>query len=160
MYPRDVEECRKAILKVEVNIGKWIRVDQQGSIYIRINILCLLYLCKYKFVNNNFLIIGRSFATNWHEKGYDSFWVPSNCGLEEWCIYDPKRIKVIDIIEPKYLSISNDNKDDQSTSKKPRREELRNSDVDSEESHSYLIAAIFVILIGICVKWCVKYFLY
>ena len=104
--------------------------------------------------------IGRSFATNWHEKGYDSFWVPSNCGLEEWCIYDPKRIKVIDIIEPKYLSISNDDKDDQSSSKKPRREELRNSDVDSEESHSYLIAAIFVILIGICVKWCVKFFLY
>ena len=78
MYPRDIQECRKAILKVEVNIGKWIRVDQQG----------------------------RSFATKWHEKGYDSFWVPSNCGLEEWCIYDPKRIKVIDIIEPKYLSIS------------------------------------------------------
>ena len=67
---------------------------------------------------------------------------------------------MIDIIEPKYLSISNDDKDDQSSSKKPRREELRNSDVDSEESHSYLIAAIFVILIGICVKWCVKFFLY
>ena len=125
MYPRDVDECRKAILKVEVNVGKWIRVDQQG----------------------------RSFATKWHEKGYDSFWVPSNCGLEEWCIYDPKRVKVMDIIEPKYLSISAD--EDQS-SKKPR-EELRNSVVDSEESHSYLIAAIFVILIGICVKWCVKY---
>ena len=125
MYPRDIQECRKAILKVEVNIGKWIRVDQQG----------------------------RSFAANWHEKGYDSFWVPSNCGLEEWCIYDPKRIKVIDIIEPKYLSISSD-KD----SSKPR-EELRNS-VDNEESHSYLIAAIFVILIGICIKWCVKYIFY
>ena len=97
MYPRDIQECRKAILKVEVNIGKWIRVDQQG----------------------------RSFAANWHEKGYDSFWVPSNCGLEEWCIYDPKRSKVIDIIEPKYLSISSD-KD----SSKPR-EELRNS-VDNE----------------------------
>ena len=46
MYPRDVEECRKAILKVEVNIGKWIRVDQQGSISIGIvNLFCLLYLC-------------------------------------------------------------------------------------------------------------------
>ena len=37
MYPRDVEECRKAILKVEVNIGKWIRVDQQGSISMYLN---------------------------------------------------------------------------------------------------------------------------
>ena len=42
MYPRDVEECRKAILKVEVNIGKWIRVDQQG-------------ICNYS--NKHFLFI-------------------------------------------------------------------------------------------------------
>ena len=42
MYPRDVEECRKAILKVEVNIGKWIRVDQQG-------------ICNYP--NKHFLFI-------------------------------------------------------------------------------------------------------
>ena len=112
MYLRDLDECRKAILKVEVNIGKWTRVDQ-------------------------------------HEKCYDSIWVPSDgSGLEEWCIYDPKRIKVIDIIEPKYLSISYND------SSSPR-EELRNT-----ESHSYLIAAIIVISICICVKWCVKYIFY
>ena len=114
MYLRDLDECRKAILKVEVNIGKWTRVDQ-------------------------------------HEKCYDSIWVPSDgSGLEEWCIYDPKRIKVIDIIEPKYLSISYNDSSNPSP-----REELRNT-----ESHSYLIAAIILISICICVKWCVKYIFY
>ena len=49
MYPRDVEECRKAILKVEVNIGKWIRVDQQG-------------ICNYP--NKHFLFIMFNVVSN------------------------------------------------------------------------------------------------
>ena len=45
MYPRDVEECRKAILKVEVNIGKWIRVDQQGiSLYPNKHFLFIIFM--------------------------------------------------------------------------------------------------------------------
>lgn len=40
----------------------------------------------------------------WHSNGYDTAWVPPNCGmravpsgLEEDCVWDPKRIKVTDI---------------------------------------------------------------
>ena len=38
----------------------------------------------------------------WHQHGYDSAWVPPNCGmvasgLEENCIYEPKNIEVINI---------------------------------------------------------------
>ncbi|CAJ1401539.1 unnamed protein product [Effrenium voratum] len=37
--------------------------------------------------------------TTWHEQGYDSAWVPPNCGMvnsgrTETCVYDPSRIKV------------------------------------------------------------------
>ncbi len=41
---------------------------------------------------------------SWHSQGYDTAWVPPNCGmkavpsgLEEDCVYDPQRIEVTDI---------------------------------------------------------------
>ncbi|XP_041030200.1 grass carp reovirus (GCRV)-induced gene 2o [Carcharodon carcharias] len=44
-------------------------------------------------------------ATTWNQQGYDTAWVPPNCGmrnvpsgLEEDCVWDPQRIRVIDII--------------------------------------------------------------
>uniref|UniRef100_A0A8C8C7D4 PARP catalytic domain-containing protein n=1 Tax=Oncorhynchus tshawytscha TaxID=74940 RepID=A0A8C8C7D4_ONCTS len=38
----------------------------------------------------------------WHGEGYDSAWVPPNCGmvksgLEETCVWDPNRITVLDV---------------------------------------------------------------
>ncbi|XP_067910152.1 uncharacterized protein [Heterodontus francisci] len=44
-------------------------------------------------------------ATTWNQQGYDTAWVPPNCGmknvpsgLEEDCVWDPQRIRVIDVI--------------------------------------------------------------
>lgn len=41
----------------------------------------------------------------WHSQGYDTAWVPPNCGmkavpsgLEEDCVWDPKRVKVSDVV--------------------------------------------------------------
>uniref|UniRef100_A0A673KPT5 Grass carp reovirus (GCRV)-induced gene 2l n=1 Tax=Sinocyclocheilus rhinocerous TaxID=307959 RepID=A0A673KPT5_9TELE len=41
----------------------------------------------------------------WHDQGYDTAWCPPKCGmvpsgLEEDCVWDPKRITVIDLIYP------------------------------------------------------------
>ncbi|KAG1940693.1 GCRV-induced protein 2e [Pimephales promelas] len=41
----------------------------------------------------------------WHDNGYDTAWCPPKCGmvpsgLEEDCVWDPKRITVIDVIPP------------------------------------------------------------
>ena len=38
----------------------------------------------------------------WHQFGYDSAWVPPNCGMvnsgmEENCVYDPQKIKIIKV---------------------------------------------------------------
>ncbi|KAI9539733.1 hypothetical protein NQZ68_005817 [Dissostichus eleginoides] len=42
----------------------------------------------------------------WHDDGFDTAWVPPNCGmvksgLEEDCVWDPSRIKILEIINPK-----------------------------------------------------------
>ncbi|GCC23169.1 hypothetical protein chiPu_0001562 [Chiloscyllium punctatum] len=44
-------------------------------------------------------------STTWKQHGYDTAWVPPNCGmrnvpsgLEEDCVWDPQRIQVIDVI--------------------------------------------------------------
>ncbi|XP_078415967.1 uncharacterized protein LOC144691597 [Cetorhinus maximus] len=44
-------------------------------------------------------------ATTWNQQGYDTAWVPPNCGmrnvpsgLEEDCVWDPQRVRVFDII--------------------------------------------------------------
>lgn len=46
---------------------------------------------------------GHPLQKTWHEHGYDTAWVPPNCGMvnsgqEENCVYDPSRITVLDII--------------------------------------------------------------
>ncbi|XP_038635346.1 uncharacterized protein LOC119954306 [Scyliorhinus canicula] len=44
-------------------------------------------------------------AKTWYQQGYDTAWVPPNCGmrnvpsgLEEDCVWDPQRIRVVDVI--------------------------------------------------------------
>ncbi|KAK7884789.1 hypothetical protein WMY93_027912 [Mugilogobius chulae] len=44
-------------------------------------------------------------AEDWHYHGYDTAWVPPNCGMvksgsEEDCVWDPRRIQIIDLIRP------------------------------------------------------------
>merc|ERR1712141_499044 len=68
---------------MKVNIGRWISIDEQGHQYQR----------------------------SWASKGYDSAWVPAKCGmvasgLEEWCVYDPKRMTNIKIVKPNLKTVS------------------------------------------------------
>lgn len=67
---------RLAIMKLKVRVGKVKKIDRQGH----------------------------PLQKTWHENGYDTAWVPPNCGmvpsgLEEDCIWDPDRIKVLDMWE-------------------------------------------------------------
>ncbi|XP_029611662.1 uncharacterized protein LOC115195680 [Salmo trutta] len=77
-YPLDLPEHQRVVLRVKVNVGKVKRID-----------------CK-----------DHPLRTTWHENGYDTAWVPPNCGmvksgLEEDCVWDPKCITVLGTIQPK-----------------------------------------------------------
>lgn len=76
-YPLDLPEHRRVVIRVNVNVGKVKRIDYQYH----------------------------PLQTTWHENGYDTAWVPPNCGmvksgLEEDCVWDPKRITVLGTIQP------------------------------------------------------------
>ncbi|XP_029545987.1 uncharacterized protein LOC115147859, partial [Salmo trutta] len=77
-YPLDLTEHQKVVIKVKVNVGKVKKIDRQGH----------------------------PLQKTWHDEGYDSAWVPPDCGmvksgLEENCVWDPNRITVLDIIKSK-----------------------------------------------------------
>ncbi|XP_044038532.1 uncharacterized protein LOC122869498 [Siniperca chuatsi] len=79
-YPIDHPESDKVVIKVKVNVGKVIAINYQGHPHQK----------------------------NWHDFGYDTAWVPPKCGmvrsgLEEDCVWDPKRIKIISTIKPRPL---------------------------------------------------------
>uniref|UniRef100_A0A671XFG2 PARP catalytic domain-containing protein n=1 Tax=Sparus aurata TaxID=8175 RepID=A0A671XFG2_SPAAU len=76
-YPISHPESGRAVLKVSVDVGKVIAIRYQDHPRQR----------------------------TWHDHGYDTAWVPPNCGmvksgLEEDCVWDPDRIKIISIINP------------------------------------------------------------
>lgn len=83
-YPINHPEADKVVIKVRVNVGKVIAINRQGH----------------------------RLRKTWHDHGYDSAWVPPNCGmvksgLEEDCVWDPKRIHILDVIrEPQEQSSS------------------------------------------------------
>jgi len=57
---------------------------------------CKVSVGKVKCINHQ----GHPLQKSWHQHGYDTAWVPPNCGmvgsgLEEDCIYDPKRIRIV-----------------------------------------------------------------
>uniref|UniRef100_A0A3B3R776 Uncharacterized protein n=1 Tax=Paramormyrops kingsleyae TaxID=1676925 RepID=A0A3B3R776_9TELE len=70
-YPKDLPSYeQKAVLKLRVRVGKVKKIDRQGH----------------------------PLQKTWHQHGYDTAWVPPNCGmvpsgLEEDCVWDPSRIK-------------------------------------------------------------------
>ena len=73
-YPIGLPANQKVIFKVVAKVGKVIRIDRQGHPYQK----------------------------TWHEIGYDTAWVPPNCGMvrsgqEEDCVWDPRRIRIIDV---------------------------------------------------------------
>ncbi|KAK2900689.1 hypothetical protein Q8A67_008804 [Cirrhinus molitorella] len=78
-YPEDDRGRQRAIIRVEVRVGKVKRIDYKGH----------------------------PLQKTWYQHGYDTAWVPPNCGmvrsgLEEDCVYDPSRIRVLEIIENDY----------------------------------------------------------
>ncbi|KAM9746498.1 uncharacterized protein ACNS7B_010470 [Menidia menidia] len=76
-YPIDHPEEDRVVIKVRVNVGKVKKIDRQHH----------------------------PLQKTWHDQGYDTAWVPPNCGmvpsgLEENCIWDPKRITILKLIYP------------------------------------------------------------
>merc|ERR1712129_116464 len=75
---RDPAKARaygNTILSCQVSVGRVKRIDRQGHPLQKI----------------------------WHEAGYDTAWVPPKCGmvpsgLEEDCVWDPQRIRVVNVI--------------------------------------------------------------
>ncbi|XP_069802745.1 uncharacterized protein [Dendropsophus ebraccatus] len=72
-YPGDYGP-RKVVLQLRVNIGRVIKITHQNH----------------------------PLQKTWHVHGYDTAWVPPNTmnlsGQEQDCVYDSKRIKVVDIV--------------------------------------------------------------
>ncbi|MEE6484779.1 hypothetical protein FKM82_014023 [Ascaphus truei] len=80
---RDIEKAKryplnavkdKVVLKLRVNVGNVKMIDHQGH----------------------------PWQKTWHDHGYDTAWVPAHStmvesGLEEDCVWDPQRIKVVGI---------------------------------------------------------------
>ncbi|KAK9979108.1 hypothetical protein ABG768_012553 [Culter alburnus] len=74
-YPINDRGQQLAILKLSVRVGKVKKIDYQDH----------------------------PLQKTWNQHGYDTAWVPANCGmvnsgLEEDCVYDPSRIRVLEIL--------------------------------------------------------------
>ena len=79
-YPLELPEHERVVLRVKVNVGKVIKINS----------------------------LNHPDKTTWHDRGYDTAWVPPNCGmvqsgLEEDCVWDPDRITVMGTIAPKVV---------------------------------------------------------
>uniref|UniRef100_A0A0E9WYV1 PARP catalytic domain-containing protein n=1 Tax=Anguilla anguilla TaxID=7936 RepID=A0A0E9WYV1_ANGAN len=77
-YPLDLPEHERVVLKLRVEVGKVKKINYQGH----------------------------PMQKTWHTvHGYDTAWCPPKCGmvksgLEEDCVWDPRRITVIKAIYP------------------------------------------------------------
>ncbi|XP_073791449.1 grass carp reovirus (GCRV)-induced gene 2d [Danio rerio] len=77
-YPINWPVHDKVVVRVHVNVGRVKKIDHQRH----------------------------PMQKTWHDHGYDTAWCPPNCGmvssgLEEDCVWDPRRIQIIDVIYPK-----------------------------------------------------------
>ncbi len=86
-YPINHPEWDRVVIRVVVNVGKVIAINRQGH----------------------------PRQQNWHDprfgEVYDTAWVPPKCGmvksgLEEDCVWDPNRIKIIKTINPRPVQSS------------------------------------------------------
>ncbi|XP_066566612.1 GCRV-induced gene 2p [Amia ocellicauda] len=75
-YPLNAPPADRVVLKLSVDTGKVKRIDTDNH----------------------------PLQKTWHSQGYDTAWVPPNCGmkavpsgLEEDCVWDPQRVQVVDI---------------------------------------------------------------
>uniref|UniRef100_A0A4W4FPK3 PARP catalytic domain-containing protein n=1 Tax=Electrophorus electricus TaxID=8005 RepID=A0A4W4FPK3_ELEEL len=76
-YPKHLKAGQRAVvLKLSVRVGKVKKINRKGH----------------------------PLQKSWSQAGYDTAWVPPRCGvvksgLEENCIWDPKRIRVQEVLE-------------------------------------------------------------
>ncbi|XP_031673371.1 uncharacterized protein LOC116364346 [Oncorhynchus kisutch] len=102
-YPLGVSNSKRRVLKVRVDVGKVKIIDQQDH----------------------------PMQKTWHtEHGYDTAWVPPGVDMvesnrQENCVYDPKRIKVMEVMKVNKKTIS-------------RYRHLQ-SGVSPEDSHVYVM---------------------
>ncbi|KAJ8266255.1 hypothetical protein GJAV_G00128330 [Gymnothorax javanicus] len=75
-YPLTVDKKEKVVFKLRVHVGKVKKIDCDNH----------------------------PLQKSWHQNGYDSAWVPPNSnistiksGREEDCVWDPSRIKIVDV---------------------------------------------------------------
>uniref|UniRef100_A0A3Q2D2P5 Uncharacterized protein n=1 Tax=Cyprinodon variegatus TaxID=28743 RepID=A0A3Q2D2P5_CYPVA len=83
-YPIGHPEEDRVVIMVMVNVGKVIAINYQGH----------------------------PLQKTWHDHGYDTAWVPPDCGmvksgLEENCVWDPKRITILQLIKPTRVPAQN-----------------------------------------------------
>ncbi|XP_072224831.1 uncharacterized protein, partial [Leuresthes tenuis] len=81
-YPIGHPEQDRVVIQAKVNVGRVIAINHQDH----------------------------PFQKTWHYHGYDTAWVPPNCGmvksgLEEDCVWDPSRITILQLIKPKPVSV-------------------------------------------------------
>lgn len=70
---------------------------QKARNYGPVVLTCRVWIGKVKRIDRQ----GHPLQKSWHSAGYDTAWVPPNCGmvpsgLEEDCVFDPSRIEVLD----------------------------------------------------------------
>uniref|UniRef100_A0A8C5GGI7 PARP catalytic domain-containing protein n=1 Tax=Gouania willdenowi TaxID=441366 RepID=A0A8C5GGI7_GOUWI len=76
-YPINHPEYDRVVVKVLVHVGRVICINYQGH----------------------------PLQKTWQYNGYDTAWVPPNCGmvksgLEENCVFNPSRIQILKLIRP------------------------------------------------------------
>ncbi|XP_047184136.1 uncharacterized protein LOC118288982 [Scophthalmus maximus] len=103
-YPIDHPESDRVVIKVVVNVGKVVAINHQGH----------------------------PLQKSWHDHGYNTAWVPPNCGMvksgaEENCVWNPKRIMIIEIIRPTSTSDKEDDDEDNE----------KDNDEDNNYDHIY-----------------------
>ena len=75
-YPDKHPEHDRVVIKCLVKVGKVIKIDY----------------------------LGHPMRKTWHDHGFDTAWVPPDCGVvksgSEDCVWDPPRITILQIIKP------------------------------------------------------------
>uniref|UniRef100_UPI0037E76307 uncharacterized protein n=1 Tax=Semicossyphus pulcher TaxID=241346 RepID=UPI0037E76307 len=86
-YPLNSQISDRVVFKLRVRVGRVKRIDQDNH----------------------------PMQFTWHTHGYDTAWVPPKCGLqavrsglEEDCVFDPKRVEVVGIAKAPNTSIENE----------------------------------------------------
>uniref|UniRef100_A0A7S2CD80 WWE domain-containing protein n=1 Tax=Haptolina brevifila TaxID=156173 RepID=A0A7S2CD80_9EUKA len=127
-YPLDVPACQqegRTILECLVDVGKVKRIDQSGQCVERnsnplrghgcgqqlLKLLLAPLCCSIRNATSCVRSLGLRSAMmkTWSILGYDTAWVPANCGvtpsgLEEDCICDASRIRVLRRVQIKTVS--------------------------------------------------------